>query len=415
VLFGREDFKAVSGGVTEEVFWLLGLEGVALFDALASQMPDAASVAYPDAGYYVMRAGRARSDSTLVFDCGPLGYGSAGHGHADALSFQLHADGYPFFVDAGTFSYNIDYTWRDAFRGTRAHNTLVVDGQDQSVPGDRMSWTAAAQARATNWIATRWFDLVDGEHDGYRRLSDPVSHRRVVCFLKPNLWIVWDNATASARHELELLLHLRPDCLVETASDGEGVVLTGPQGQRLHAWVAAPESPTNGFAVLEGDDLERGAWFSPAYGVRRPSRALQVKRELIGSSSLVTCLATSAQPRPAVTHQDGAITIHAADGAGERRLFYRQHGLATYRSDSAQFDGGAFFERRRTGAPSVVWASRFRELILDGRLEVRSAALVNKLVMCENPGAVAIDVDDPSQVQIKASDGIQVVINGRVR
>src|SRR5439155_6346899 len=37
VLFGRGDFKAVSGRVTEEVFWLLGLDGVDAFDALPSE------------------------------------------------------------------------------------------------------------------------------------------------------------------------------------------------------------------------------------------------------------------------------------------------------------------------------------------------------------------------------------------
>src|SRR6185503_18896024 len=102
--------------------------------------PDDASAAYQAAGYCVMRDGWGASDPVLMFDCGPLGHGAAGHGHADALSVQLHAAGYPFLVDSGTFSYNLDYAWRNVFRSTRAHNTVVVDGESQSVPRDRMAW-----------------------------------------------------------------------------------------------------------------------------------------------------------------------------------------------------------------------------------------------------------------------------------
>src|SRR5205823_3719374 len=134
-----------------------------------------------------MRSGWQRSDSVLVFDCGPIGFGPAGHGHADALSLQLHAGDYAFLTDPGAYSYNLDYGWRDAFRTTRAHNTIAVDDEPQSIPADRMSWTRMAHAAAREWVATPWFDLVAGEHDGYRRLPDPVRHHRVVAFIKPGV------------------------------------------------------------------------------------------------------------------------------------------------------------------------------------------------------------------------------------
>ena len=153
VLFGRGDFKAVSGGVTEEVFWLLGLEGVALFDALASGSADAASVAYPDAGYYVMRGGGAQSDPTLC-STAALWLRQRRAWARRCVELSATCRRVPFLVDSGTFSYNIGYAWRDAFRGTRAHNTLVVDGEDQSVPRDRMSRNAAAQ-RARRWSPRR--------------------------------------------------------------------------------------------------------------------------------------------------------------------------------------------------------------------------------------------------------------------
>src|SRR5262249_14985559 len=166
----------------------------------------------PDGGYYVMRGGSKPSDPTLVFDCGPLGAGPAGHGHADALSFQLHAAGYQFLVDSGTYSYNLDYEWRDVFRSTEAHNAVVVDGLSQSNSDGRMSWSTKAQAHTRRWVTTTSLDLVDGEHDGYTRLADPVTHRRVIAFLKPDVWVVCDFLAGDQQHEFELPLHVRPDC-----------------------------------------------------------------------------------------------------------------------------------------------------------------------------------------------------------
>src|SRR5439155_20513169 len=120
VLFERGDFKAAAGALSEEVLWLLGPEGVDRFDALAPRRPDDSSLAYPAAGYYVMRGGWGASDPVLVFDCGALGCGPAAHAHADALRFQLHAAGYPFVVDSGTCSCILDHAWRDSFRTRRA-------------------------------------------------------------------------------------------------------------------------------------------------------------------------------------------------------------------------------------------------------------------------------------------------------
>ena len=54
------------------------------------------------------------------------------HAHADALSFQLWADGRPVVVDPGMPTYDAGAE-RDWFRGTRAHSTVAIDG-DQFEP-----------------------------------------------------------------------------------------------------------------------------------------------------------------------------------------------------------------------------------------------------------------------------------------
>ena len=414
VLFDRGDFKAVAGRVTEEVFWLFGLDGVSAFEARPSRSPDAMSAAYGEAGYYVMRSGRGASDPVLVFDCGPLGYGVAGHGHADALSFQLHAAGYPFFVDSGTFSYNVDYAWRDVFRSTRAHNTIVVDGQDQSVLGDRMSWKTAARSHPRAWVTTPWFDLADGEHDGYRRLRDPVSHRRVVFFLKPDVWVMWDDLRALQRHDLELLLHLRPDCRVEVRSGDAGVVLTAPDGQRLNAWIAADGSQTAGFELVAGDGRERGAWFSPEYGTRLPSRALRFTGELVGRRSLLTSFSSAERTRPVVTQQDDAIAFRVDRGEGcEESLAYSPDGYRTPPAGGIRFDGTLLYASRMAGTPRVVWAGHFRELSVEGLLEVTASTIVDRLVFQEDRCEIELDGGHQSDLCLRGREGVRFVINGQ--
>ena len=59
--------------------------------------------------------------------------GDGGHGHYDALSVEAWADARPLVVDPGRYTYaEGDPNWRHWFRGTAAHNTVTVDGADQT-------------------------------------------------------------------------------------------------------------------------------------------------------------------------------------------------------------------------------------------------------------------------------------------
>uniref|UniRef100_UPI00190F100A heparinase II/III domain-containing protein n=1 Tax=Klebsiella pneumoniae TaxID=573 RepID=UPI00190F100A len=68
-------------------------------------------------------------------DVGPLGCPqSGGHGHADLLSIQCSAFGEPYIIDPGTYCYTPAEEWRDFFRNTTSHSTVIVDGAGQAVP-----------------------------------------------------------------------------------------------------------------------------------------------------------------------------------------------------------------------------------------------------------------------------------------
>jgi len=251
VLFGRGDFKRVAGGTREETLWLLGDAGMAAFDRLSAVPVARDSTGFHSSGLYVMASDDP--ERQLVIDAGPQGAGTAGHGHADALSVTANSGGRPILIDPGTFEYVGSDSERNRFRGSKAHNTLVVDGLDQSEPRGPFSWISLPNVRTEVWIKGETFDLFVGNHDGYTRLADPVVHRRSVFSLKSRFWLVRDQALGRGKHQLDLFWHISPELLPLENTKGtfrcadSGLSILGPEN---HGW---------------SQDILTEDW-SPAYG-----------------------------------------------------------------------------------------------------------------------------------------------------
>jgi uncharacterized heparinase superfamily protein len=180
------------------------------------------AVAFPEGGYWILADRRGRPDEVrLVADAGPLGYLSlAAHGHADALSFVLSIAGHEVLVDPGTYAYHTQREWRDYFRGTAAHNTVRVDGQDQSVIGGNFMWLRKAEARCLAFETGPERDRWRAEHDGYTRLPDPVVHRREITLHKRERVIeVVDEIECRGAHVVELHWHFAEHCDVRLAGE----------------------------------------------------------------------------------------------------------------------------------------------------------------------------------------------------
>lgn len=81
---------------------------------------------FPDAGYYKLYDG----DIAVMFDAGEPGPSyMLGHAHCDCLSFELSYKGEPVIVNSGTYAYQSEL--RPYFRSTAAHNTVMVNGEEQ--------------------------------------------------------------------------------------------------------------------------------------------------------------------------------------------------------------------------------------------------------------------------------------------
>lgn len=82
---------------------------------------------FPISGYYIFKQG----DIKVIVDAGQPGPTYIpGHAHCDAMSFEVFKSGKPVIVNCGTYAYQCEE--RSFFRSTAAHNTVMVDGVEQS-------------------------------------------------------------------------------------------------------------------------------------------------------------------------------------------------------------------------------------------------------------------------------------------
>jgi uncharacterized heparinase superfamily protein len=246
--------------------------------------------ALAQAGYYGARSGR----HYVVCDAAPIGPDyNPGHAHGDLLSFELSLAGRRVLVDAGVHGYDGD-PLRAWCRSTRAHNTVEIEGQDQSE-----FWGTFRVGRRARPRDVAWTPLVDGFrlsawHDGYEHLPGSPRHARELRWYADGVLLVRDRVRARRPVRVASRLHLHPDCVLEEvasrsarvrhpegelaiAFDGDGELAVEPSvycpgfGRRIDGqalvWSARGEELAFGCGVVHGASRAR-------YGVASGVEAL---------------------------------------------------------------------------------------------------------------------------------------------
>ncbi len=158
------------------------------------------SQAFPDAGTYVLR----EKDLYLTLNgSGAQAGRPTSHKHNDVLSIEVSAGGRAFIVDPGTYVYTADLHERHLFRSTSYHSTIQIDNEEQQTIREDEPFKNGAEARVRvlSWETSAERDWVVAEHSGYRRLPEPVTHRRTVTFDKLNrLWLIEDQIDGRGEH-----------------------------------------------------------------------------------------------------------------------------------------------------------------------------------------------------------------------
>ena len=180
--------------------------GAEVFNDPSLREPETESKAFPRAGIYIMR----HEDLYLCFNASGAGINGRGsHGHNDALSIEVCAGRSAFIVDPGTYVYTADLQKRHDFRSTAYHSTVKIDGVEQNTIHRDMPFVIGDEAkpRVLSWEK----DKIVAEHYGYRRLKDPVTHRRSVTFNETErYWLIEDEFIGNADHQYEIRFHFAP-------------------------------------------------------------------------------------------------------------------------------------------------------------------------------------------------------------
>lgn len=266
--------SARNGGELES-FWIFGL-----LDQI-EQKPISSKV-FPDTGVVILRNDRAH----VMIDCGPIGLcGLGGHGHNDALSFELWCDNYPLIVDPGSYVYTADFEARNRFRFTSSHNTPQIDDLEINRPysSDNL-WNLHDDAKPEiiDFSTSESASTFAGRHFGYARLSTPVIiERKIVLHSRDNSLVIEDKFIVTGApqcHMVQLPFHFAPhvDAVKDVA--GDAILLkSGPHRYRVLI---------EGAAVVQAMIVPTE--ISPSYGVKVPSSKLIYYAPLVDGLKLKT-------------------------------------------------------------------------------------------------------------------------------
>lgn len=218
--------------------------------------------AYPDGGYWVMRAG----DLYAIVRCGDVGVGGLGsHAHNDQLSFELALGDQPLIVDPGSYLYTADPEARELFRSTSFHATLRIGGaEQQQASGETLfAMTDRAHAEALSWDPDDERPAFEGRHHGFERLDPPALHtRRIELDGTASRLVITDTVRSKGAHPLEWTFPLGP-C---DANAGQGEATAVFDRGRLEIVSEGLQ-----FTVEDG-------WYSPGYGIRARSPFIRARR-----------------------------------------------------------------------------------------------------------------------------------------
>jgi uncharacterized heparinase superfamily protein len=173
-------------------------------------------------GYVRLEAG----ETVVLFDAGPVGpQYQPGHAHCDLLSLEISHAGLPVVTNTGVSTYEPGPR-RLEERRTAAHNTLRVDGAEQSEVWEsfRVARRACVLDRQTHGM-----QRADAGHDGYRSLPQGLTHWRRV-EIENGLVIVRDRLEGRGSHKAEVFWHLAPGAPARIVEFGEGLTRREEKG-----------------------------------------------------------------------------------------------------------------------------------------------------------------------------------------
>lgn len=266
--------------------------------------PAQRAVLFPESGQAFLRSGfgsdpaQVPLETHIAFN---VGRWRTSHSHLDVLGLDYFAAGARQLCDSGLYTYDPgpDHAY---FFGTRAHNTVVVDGSDQSTSGPV---TAGLTASSDGWAY----------QSGSHALYPGVLHRRSVLVLERDLTLVYDSLASDAPHDYAQIWHLPPGYSAAASGlDSTGVAADGQPTVVIRQALGAGLS----LLPIVGATEPMQGWYSEVYGTMVPNTALEY-HATASSWHYATLIATGPKARTpssisASIGEDGTLTAVVCGG-----------------------------------------------------------------------------------------------------
>jgi len=232
----------------------------------------------PDSGLYGYRKGQ----DMLLVDCGDIGpeY-QPGHTHCDFLSFELMLDGKPLIVNSGVYEYQAG-EMRDYVRSSAAHNTLSIDGQEQSeIWGEFRVARRAKKLRAKIRHTEKGGIEFRGGYSGFPQIDGGITHKRRIrrdVRSDRDIFVIQDKVQGEGVHRVDSYLHFHPDIEIEEKSEGLWHLA---RGQSSVAYLTVKGITDESVTVR----IEPG-WYCPEFGIRQRNQVLVISTKTVLTANL---------------------------------------------------------------------------------------------------------------------------------
>jgi hypothetical protein len=362
---------------------------------------------FPGRGSAVLRSGWKPTDTVISIRAGPW----FNHEHHDQGTFQVAAFGEKLIGEAGYADYYRDPNYPTYFMQAPGHNTVLVDDDPFSQPGeDGRYWKALAHyPRFTAHVLSPAVDYLSAElADAYGGVLS--QFRREFVFLKPDALIVSDELRAPNAHTYQWLLHVPTGDT--TRIQGAEATIIGRNAVAALTAAGANAQWRLEATPLAGDrygDFDRQA-LRQAHEFRLQSSAGTSCRFLVGMTFGKNRAGTVPATVLSGNHAEG-FRLGSSEGAWT--LMFRT-GAGTLEAGEFSTDG-TILGRRQVGLQESVFAAEARSVSRDGKTLLEASRPVS-LEFQGSPKGIKLHVDCAAVTSLRvpmAKTSSTVMVDGR--
>lgn len=231
-----------------------------------------AQTSLPATGYFSLLNGE--QGDKLIVDGKPMGPDHLpAHGHCSLFSYELSIAGARFIVDSGVQEYEAG-PWRDFWRSTRAHNSLTVDGAEQSEIWASFRVGGRTRLKGFSYSQEPTSALFVGMHRGFVGQKEPTPNRRFIIALPERRWVVVDEVFGTGHHTIQSFVHFAPHVKCEVGGTFASL-RTAVCEMRLYPLFENTSAEAK-IACVKGQMEPIQGWYAPEFGKAFPNPVLEI-------------------------------------------------------------------------------------------------------------------------------------------